>query len=145
MTKKTIEPENLGKLEPATWVEYTPEEIQELILKMTKEGESKSKIGLVLRDQYGIPKVKAVLGKTIGDILKEAGNKEELPEDLLRLIQRSVSLLDHMKANAHDYTAKRGYELTVSKIRRLVEYYQGKKLLPESWRYSEDFARLLVK
>ena len=45
------------------WIEYSNEEIEELILKLRKEGNSTSTIGIALRDQYGIPDVKLVTGK----------------------------------------------------------------------------------
>ncbi len=45
------------------WVTYSNEEIEEFILKFTKEGKSPSEIGVILRDQYGIPSVKAITGE----------------------------------------------------------------------------------
>lgn len=53
------------------WVTYSDEEIEEMILKFNKEGKSTSEIGIVLRDQYGIPSVKDVTGERITEILKE--------------------------------------------------------------------------
>ena len=47
------------------WVTYSDEEIEEMILKFNKEGKSTSEIGIVLRDQYGIPSVKDVTGERI--------------------------------------------------------------------------------
>jgi len=127
------------------WVDFSAEEIVETIKSLANEGVSKSEIGMILRDQHGIPSVKAVTGKTITDIYGELGFKEELPEDLLNLIKKSVTLKEHMETNTKDFTAKRGYELTVSKIRRLSKYYKKKKILPKEWRYTEERARLLVK
>jgi len=127
------------------WVDFSTDEIVEIIKSLANEGVSKSEIGLILRDQHGIPSVKAVTGKTITAIFEEQGFKEELPEDLLNLIKKSVTLKEHMEPNTKDFTAKRGYELTVSKIRRLVKYYKKKKRLPKEWRYTEEKARLLVK
>lgn len=127
------------------WVEFTPNEIVEAIKKLANEGVSKSEIGMILRDQYGVPDTKAVTGKTISQILKEQGFEEEIPEDLLNLIRKSVSLKEHMESNAKDFTAKRAYQLTVSKIRRLVAYYKKKGVLPKEWRFTEEKAKLLVK
>ncbi len=127
------------------WVDFSAEEIVETIKGLANEGVSKSEIGMILRDQHGIPNIKAITGKTIRDIFEEYGFKEELPEDLLNLIKKSVTLKEHMESNRKDFTAKRGFELTVSKIRRLVKYYKKKKRLPKEWRYTEEKARLLVK
>lgn len=71
--------------------------------------------------------------------------KPEIPEDLMALIRRVVALDAHLQKNKKDYSAKRGYQLTVSKIRRLVEYYHHSNSLPKKWRYSIETARLLVK
>lgn len=127
------------------WLDLSSEEIAETIKTLANEGVSKSEIGIILRDQYGIPDVKKATGKTISKILSEQGIKEEIPEDLLNLIKKSVIIREHMNSNKKDFTAKRGYQLTVSKIRRLVLYYQKRKILPKEWRYSEEKARLLVK
>ena len=48
--------------EKPEWLEMTEEEIIELIVKLHREGQSTSQIGIILRDQYGIPSTKTVLG-----------------------------------------------------------------------------------
>ena len=55
------------------WVTYSDEEIEEMILKFNREGKSTSEIGIILRDQYGIPSVKDVTGERITEILKRNG------------------------------------------------------------------------
>ena len=37
------------------WITYSNEEIEEFIVKFKREGKSASQIGVILRDQYGIP------------------------------------------------------------------------------------------
>ena len=51
----------------------------------------------------------------------------------------------HMQTNKKDQTAKRGYTLTVSKIRRLTDYYHRTGKLDKAWRYTAETAALLVK
>ncbi len=131
--------------EKADWVEYKANEIIKIIIDLANTGLKKSQIGVILRDQYGIPNVKTLTGKKISAILDENNFKEELPEDLLNLIRKSVELQEHLTDHKKDFKAKRGYELTVSKIRRLAKYYAKKKKIPESWKYSEETAKLLVK
>ena len=133
-----------SKKAPA-WVEYNTKEITELITNLANSGHTPSQIGLILRDQYGIPSVKAVTGKTVQKILAENDLEGDLPEDLLNLIRRSVKLKEHMEKNRKDFTAKRGYQLTVSKIRRLVKYYIKEKRMPKTWHFSDEKAALLVK
>lgn len=127
------------------WVEFKPHEAEELVLSLANKGKTPAEIGLALRDQYGIPSVKKLTRKRIEKILEEGGMKSEFPRDLLNLIRRSVQLAGHMKENRKDMSAKRGYQLTVSKIRRLTAYYAKQKKLPKNWRYTPEQAELLVK
>ena len=57
------------------WLEMTDDEIIELIVKLHKEGQSTSQIGIILRDQYGIPSTKSVLGAKITEILNDIADK----------------------------------------------------------------------
>jgi ribosomal protein S15P/S13E len=133
------------KKERAVWVEYKPQEIVEMIVNLANQGHSASEIGIILKDQHGVLNVKAATKKTILEILQEAGIKQEVPEDLLSLIRKAVALDEHLKKNKKDASAKRGYEMSVSKIRRLTAYYLKKKRLPANWRYDIETAKLLVK
>ena len=127
------------------WVEYSTEEIEELILKLTKEGNSTSKIGIILRDQYGIPDVKLITGQKITKILEKHDQGLEYPEDLMNLIRRAVNIRDHLEENPKDLHTRRGLRIIESKIRRLVKYYTKEGVLPEGWRYDPRSAALLVK
>jgi len=127
------------------WIEYSNEEIEELILKLRKEGNSTSKIGIILRDQYGIPDVKLITGMKITKILENHGQKLEYPEDLMNLIRKAVNIRDHLNENPKDLHTKRGLQIIESNIRRLVRYYTREGVLPEGWRYEPKKAALLVK
>mgnify|MGYP001426021497 CR=1 FL=1 len=127
------------------WTEYSNEEIEELILKLRKEGKSTSVIGVILRDQYGIPDVKAVTGLKITAILEKHDQTEEYPEELINLIKKAVNIRDHLEENPKDLHTKRGLRIIESKIRRLVRYYVREGVLPEGWRYDPKTAALLVK
>lgn len=127
------------------WVEYSNEEIEELILKLRKEGNSTSMIGTILRDQYGVPDVKLITGKKITKILEDHGQELKYPEDLMNLIRRAVNIRDHLDENPKDLHTRRGLRIIESKIRRLVRYYVREGVLPEGWRYDPRSAALLVK
>ena len=131
--------------EKPEWVEYSTEEIEEIILKLRKEGKSTSVIGVILRDQYGIPDVKSVTDMKITQILEKHDQGEEYPEDLMNLIRKAVNIRDHLKENPKDLHTKRGLQLVESRIRRLVKYYTREGVLPEGWRYDPQKAALLVK
>ncbi len=127
------------------WVNYSNEEIEEMILKFTREGKSTSEIGIILRDTYGIPSVKDVTGERINQILKRNGQAKEYPEDLMNLIKRAVNIRDHLEENPKDLHSKRGLTIIESRIRKLGSYYVNDGVLPEGWRYDPQEAALLVK
>ena len=126
------------------WVGYDEKEIEELIVKLSKDGNSQSKIGIILRDQYGVPSVKDVTGKKIGFYLEKNGLNEALPEDVQNLIRTAVKLRKHLKQHKKDLHNTRGLHLIESKIRRLGKYYKSEGRLPADWRYDPAKAELLV-
>lgn len=130
------------KRRPA-WLMYEPVEIEKLIVKFAKEGKTNSQIGLILRDQYGVPDVRS-LGMRISKITEKEVRKE-VPDDMYNLIRKAVQLHRHLINNKHDAKAIHGVELLESKIRRLGKYYARTGKLPADWKYSIDKARLLVK
>jgi len=134
-----------GKPSKKNFVELKPAEITEAIVHLANEGHSQSEIGLILRDQYGIPKVAKALGKKLATVLEENKLLGEIPEDLMNLIRKSVMLREHLGKNRKDMTAKRGLMLTVSKIRALEKYYKRSGKLRMNWRYSPETAALLAK
>jgi small subunit ribosomal protein S15 len=129
----------------AKWVSYKPGELEDIVVKLAKEGKSAADIGTILRDQYGVPSVRALSGKKILQILKERELASDLPEDMTNLLKNAVKLRAHLEGNKHDRYSKRGLELTESKIRRLAKYYKGKDILSEKWNYDPEKAKLLVK
>jgi len=132
----------------APWVKYKPKEIEEIILKLAKKGYQSSQIGLILRDQYGIPSTRIKDGginQKITAVMKKHGIYPKFPEDMFNLIKKAVNLRAHLEKNKRDYTSQRGLELTESKIRRLAKYYKKRKLIPADWKYDPEAAKLLVK
>jgi small subunit ribosomal protein S15 len=129
---------------PPSWLEYTPEEIELIIEELAKKGYKPSMIGVILRDQFGIPLVKPILGKTITQVLEERGLAPKVPEDLLNLLRKAVNLRRHLEEHPKDYHAKRGLIDLESKIRRIVKYYKRVGKLPKDWEYSPETAKLLV-
>ncbi|MCK4968402.1 MAG: 30S ribosomal protein S15 [Candidatus Aenigmarchaeota archaeon] len=140
-SSRSRKPENAGK---PKWIDYKGDEIENLVLKLRGEEHSGAKIGLILRDQYGIPSVKDMTGKTITQILKNNKQAGELPEDLMNLLKRSVNVTDHMDKNKKDVHTKRGLQCIESKIRRLAKYYKGRNMLPSDWKYTKETAKTLV-
>ncbi len=133
-----------ARAKPA-WVRYKDKEIELLITKLSKEGRSPSQIGMHLRDTYGIPSVRLAAEKKITAILKEKKMQPTIPEDLMALIKRNITLKKHLDGNRKDMTGKRGLQLTESKIRRLVKYYKGSGRVAKNWQYDPEKVRLLME
>ncbi|MBI4015996.1 MAG: 30S ribosomal protein S15 [Candidatus Aenigmarchaeota archaeon] len=130
---------------PAQWVTYTGDEVERLVVKLGKDGVQAAQIGLTLRDQYGIPSVRAVTKKTIMGILEGNGMKKAVPDELFNLLKRAVNLRKHLGNNKRDSHSKRALELLESRIRRVAKYYIANERLPESWKYNAEQAKLLVE
>lgn len=124
-----------AKLVKPKWVKYTPSEVEELVVSLAKKGYPPTMIGLILRDQYGIPLARAVTGKKIVRILKEHGLAPDIPEDLYNLIRRAIKIRRHLEEHPKDLHSKRGLQLIEAKIHRLSKYYRRKGVLPKDWRY----------
>lgn len=134
-----------GKQHKKGFAELKPAEITEAIVHLANEGHSASEIGMILRDQYGVPMVGKAMGKKLCEILREHSLLPPVPDDMMSLIRKSVTLREHLAKNRKDMSAKRGLMLTVSKIRALEKYYKQKGVLPMEWRYSAETASLLAK
>jgi len=127
------------------WAERDEDEIEELIVKLAKQGYTSSEIGVELRDQYGIPDVQLATGKSITDIMEDKDLGPDIPEGLMALLEKAVNLNKHLNRNPKDISNKRGLQLVESKIRRLVKYYKKEGKLPEDWKYSIDKAEMLTQ
>ncbi|MEM2726716.1 MAG: 30S ribosomal protein S15 [Archaeoglobaceae archaeon] len=127
---------------PPEWVEMSKEEVVKKILELYNEGMEPSKIGMVLRDRYGIPSVKQITGKRLVDVLKENGVSIKYPEDLKALIRKALKLRKHLEAHKKDLHNRRGLQLIEAKIWRLSSYYKEKGLLPADWSYDPDKLRV---
>ena len=128
-----------------SWMRYKPKEIELLVVKLAKEGKPASLIGLVLRDSYGVPDVKAIAGKSITKILNEKKLSPKIPEDLMAVIKKSISIRKHREENKQDMTSLRGLQITESKIKRLVKYYKKAKKLPVEWKYDVKSIKLYAE
>ena len=128
-----------------SWSSYKGKEVELLVVKLAKEGFSPSEIGMHLRDSYGIPDVKTYTSKKIAQILKEKKLSHDIPEDLLNVIRKNVNVSKHLEENKKDNTAKRGLQLSSSRIKRLVDYYKKNKVLPADFKYDKESIKLYVQ
>jgi small subunit ribosomal protein S15 len=127
------------------WINQTPEEIENKIIELAKQGLSSAMIGTTLRDTYGIPSTKLIIKQKISEIMKREGVYPEYPEDFRNLVRRALSLRRHLDAHPKDLHSKYGLQKLESKIRRLQKYYKKKGLLPKTFRYDPKAAATIIR
>jgi len=124
------------------WVTASSEEARSVILKLAKEGVTPSRIGQSLRDDYGVPLVKPLLGKSVGQILAEGKATPKVPQDLQDLIERAQRVQKHLQVHKSDRKNVHSLELVEAKIYRLSKYYKEKGILPGDFKYTAVVAQL---
>jgi len=119
-TKKT------DKMKKPVWLKYTEKEVRDIILNLIKKNPelTSEKIGLVLRDSYGIPKTK-IYGMKISQVLKEADLYEN--PDLKNLQNKATNLEGHIEKNKQDQKTRRAYTITRAKLKKIKEYFAKKE------------------
>lgn len=110
--------------EKPVWLKYTAEEVKAIILKLADKGMTAEKIGLTLRDQYGIPKVK-IYGLKIKQVLDEKQKFQE--PTLLNLKTKLEKIISHYKKNKGDRRAEYSLINTKAKLKRRQDYTDKKK------------------
>jgi small subunit ribosomal protein S15 len=124
------------------WVTANAEEARTTVLKLAKDGASPSRIGQTLRDDYGVPLVKPLVGKSVGQILVEGKAAPRVPQDLQDLIERAQRVQKHLQAHRSDRKNVHSLELVEAKIYRLSKYYKEKGILPSGFKYTAVVAQL---
>ena len=88
-----------------SWVRYKKREIELLVQKLGKDGHSSSEIGIILRDAYGVPDVSLIAERSITEILREKKLLGAIPEDLMAVIKKAVTLRKHFDENRQEAAA----------------------------------------
>jgi small subunit ribosomal protein S15 len=125
---------------PPSWCKYQPEEVEAFIIKLAKEGHSTSSIGTILRDQYAIPLVKPITGKSISDTLKAANLAPAMPEDLANLMKKAQGMAVHMDKNKKDLHNKRNMQIIEARIHKLSRYYKREGVIDKKFKYEAKIA-----
>jgi small subunit ribosomal protein S15 len=118
------------------------QDIVSKIVDFGKDGLTASEIGLRLRDEFAVPLVKPILGKTITQVLEENNITKTMPEDLERLVRKALGLQKHLSNHNSDKRNVRSLELIESKIHRLSRYYKKNSKIPQNWKYKSVIAKL---
>ncbi|XHH07701.1 MAG: 30S ribosomal protein S15 [Candidatus Bathyarchaeia archaeon] len=125
---------------PPSWCKYQPEEVEAFVIKLAKEGHTLSAIGTILRDQYAIPLVKPITGKSVSDIIKSANLSPSMPEDLGNLMKKAQALAVHMEKNKKDLHNKRNMQVIEARIHKLSRYYKREGKVAKNWKYEAKIA-----
>ena len=106
-----------------TWLKLKEDELKKIISDLAPQGKQPAQIGLILRDQYGVPTTK-LYGKKLKQYLKELGidSNPEL-ENAEKKFQR---LKEHLKTNITDRKAKHKLQKAQTRVNILKKYYKKK-------------------
>lgn len=106
------------------WLKYTEEEVKAIIIKLSNKGITSEKIGLILRDQYGIPKV-SLYGLKIKQVIEEKSKNFQEPTNI-NLKNKLKRIVDHYQKNKQDKNAGRALIITKAKLKKSDEYLAKK-------------------
>jgi small subunit ribosomal protein S15 len=112
------------KIEKPVWLKYTKDEVEAIILKLADKGLTSEKIGLTLKDQYGIPRVK-IYDLKIKEVLNKKGKFEEPTNKNLKAKLEKV--IEHYKKNKQDKKSERSLIITKAKLKKRQDYLKKKK------------------
>ncbi len=107
--------------ETPLWLKFSEKDMEAIVVKLAKQGLTSEKIGLELRDSYGIPTTR-ITGKKISQILKE--NSLYQDTTAVNLDKKQQAITQHLKKNKQDKRAKMA--LTIINA-RISEYQKYKK------------------
>ncbi len=121
------------------------EEIVKLVSDYAKQGMHQAKIGQLLKEQHAVPYVKQVFGKRLGSVLSENGFKADIPQDMMDLLTRAITLRRHLERNHNDVHNRIRLGRVEAKIWRLGNYYKRNGSMPADWKYDPVKVALLIK
>ncbi len=113
--------------EKPTWMKMNEKDLEATVVKLAKEGLTSEKIGLELRDKYGVPTTK-VLGKKISKILKENDLYEDSTQVNLKKKQEKIS--QHLETNKQDKRAMRSFTIIRARLAKYKKYKKRKDAEP---------------
>jgi ribosomal protein S15P/S13E len=113
--------------EKPLWMKSSDEDIKAIIVKLSKQGLTPEKIGLQLRDTYGIPTTR-LTGKKLGQILKE--NNLYADSTLSNLEKKEKQIAAHLGKNKQDQRAHRSLMIIRARISKYQKYKKRKNAEP---------------
>jgi len=114
----------MQKLEKPIWLKMKEPELKKVIAELAEKNPP-SKVGLILRDQYGIPTTK-VYGKKLKKYFEELGIQRN--EDLENASKKVAKLKEHLKKNITDRKSKHKLQKAQSRLNTTQKYFGVEKL-----------------
>jgi len=113
-------------LEKPVWLKYSEKEVKKIVLDLFDQGHSIEKIGLILKDKYGIPRVK-LFGLKIKRIVEEAKKEKCEEPTILNLKKKLDKIIQHYKKNKQDKNAERSLIITKAKLKKRADYHKKRE------------------
>lgn len=110
------------KYSKPAWLKMSEEDLVKLIGTLSEKYQP-AQIGLVLRDQYGVPTTK-VYGKKLGQYLAEVGKKTNA--DLKNVEKKVEKMNEHLKKHITDKRSKHMLQKSVSRLNAMRKYSSKK-------------------
>lgn len=105
------------------WLKLSEEELKKIIAQLS-EKYSPAQLGLILRDQYGVPTTK-VYGKKLSAYFKEMGKDYNI--ELKNAKEKVEKIKEHMVKNKTDKKAKHKFQKATSHFNALKKYTDKRK------------------
>ncbi len=112
------------ELEKPTWLKIKEPELKKIIGELIKTEEQPAKIGLILRDQYGIPTTK-LYGKKLSEYLKEHNILNDI--ELKNAEKKFKKIKTHLEKNITDKISKHKLQKAQSRLSKARKYFEKKK------------------
>ena len=109
----------MEKLEKPAWLKMKEPELKKTIAELS-ERHSPSKVGMILRDQYGVPTTR-IYGKKLKAYLKELGIEKN--EDLENAEKKVEKIKEHLKNNVTDRKAKHKLQKAQARLNITRNYF----------------------
>jgi len=109
----------MAEMAKPTWVKMKEPELKKIIVELSATY-APSQIGIILRDQYGVPTTK-VFGKKLKAYLKELGINRN--EDLENAEKKVDKMKEHLKNNITDRSAKHKLQHAQSRLNITKKYF----------------------
>lgn len=109
----------MAAIKKPEWVSMKSADLENLVVDLAKKGNSPEKIGLILRDQHGVPKAK-LLGKSISKILQE--NKVSTKSERDKISEKINTLKVHISKHKKNHPASRSLSKKLWVLHKLEKH-----------------------